>query len=586
MSDNVHESGAPRRRWGGIGWRFSLVLVVALLALAGTLAYQQVVASRRLTGTILDDYTGRPIPGATVIAGSIRAATNDGGQFQVHRGISTVQVAATGYDSTTVNVPAGSGTIVVRLRPNTVGGAVLNRVTGHPIAGATVAIAGGTTTTTHTDARGQFTLRPVPPGASLLISAPGYAAVTIAPGHRERLDVALRPDRLAGMVRDAAGKPVAGAQVAVGTLVTTTGNDGSYRLDGVPATGQVMVKAAGFEAQAVPLDPSLHVDASLRSQSVRAVYADPATVATSASLTGMIGMISKTELNAVVVDIKDDNGRIYYDTGVALAHQIGAVQQGFDPGQLLSLLHQHGIYAIARIDVFDDPTLSAQRPDLAIHTSSGAIWHAWDGRAWVNPYQHQAWDYNTALAVEAARLGFNEVLLNGVQFPVDGPLSQIDYGVPDTAASRDATIHDFLAQVHAALADTPTMLSVEVPGSALWQLDGGGTGVRLSDVATAVDYVCPTVYPSSFPSGDLGYSLPNDHPFEVVLWSLQAGGVRVADGARELRPWLQDFSRGPGISYGDAQVTREIQASGDSGANGWMLWNPTSDYHSGALKPG
>ena len=36
--------------------------------------------------------------------------------------------------------------------------------------------------------------------------------------------------------------------------------------------------------------------------------------------------------------------------------------------------HEHGIYLIGRVVTFEDPVLSAKRPDLAVHRSDGSLW--------------------------------------------------------------------------------------------------------------------------------------------------------------------------------------------------------------------
>ena len=585
MAEHSAPSGAPGQRWSVIGWRFSAILVIAVLGIAGTITYRQLVAARELRGTVVDDYTGKPIAGASVVAGLSHSVTDSRGAFHVSPDVTTIRVAATGYDATALTLSSDTAPLAIRLRPNFVRGIVLNGTTHQPVPDATVAVRGADATAVKTDGAGRYLLTGVPPDATLTVEAAGFAGSFVDPGTREQLDVDLRPDVLSGTVRDPQGDPVAGALVALGSATTTTGSDGRYRLDGVPATGTVVFKAPGFQVATAPLESSMRLDATLHEFTVRAIYADPAMVAQPSALNSLEELIARTELNAVVIDVKDGTGQVYYDTSVPLAQQIGAVHPAFDPRQLIATLHQRGIYVIARIAVFDDPILAAQRPDWAIHTAGGAVWLGWNGRPWLNPYRREVWDYDTALATEASRLGFDEVQLDAVQFPTDGLLDQVDYGAANSAVAREAAIRGFLTQVHAALASTTTSLSTDVSEQALWELGGGGLGQRLEDIAGAVDYVCPTLYPADFPSGTLGYAVPNDHPFEVVLWSLQAGAGRIPGDAAKLRPWLQDFSQGPGMSYGDNEVRREIQGAEDSGASGWMLWNPASDYHSGALQP-
>jgi hypothetical protein len=115
--------------------------------------------------------------------------------------------------------------------------------------------------------------------------------------------------------------------------------------------------------------------------------------------------------------------------------------------------------------------------------------------------------------------------------------------------------------------------------------EDAGIGQRLEDVIDAVDFVSPLIYPSHFSAGSLGYDIPNDHPYDIILMSVQNGAQRIPHDAAKIRPWLQDFTLGEGIPYGDIEVQKQIQASNEAGTSGWMLWNVANAYHMGALRP-
>jgi hypothetical protein len=184
-----------------------------------------------------------------------------------------------------------------------------------------------------------------------------------------------------------------------------------------------------------------------------------------------------TELNAIVVDLKDGSGQVYFDTTVPLAHDIGAVQPAFDVKPLLDLLNQHHIYAIARIVVFEDPVLPEARPDWAIHDSAcGDLWRTWHWLAWVNAHRPEIWDYDIALAREAANLGCNEIQLDYIRFPSDGLLGRAEYGVPHDDATRQAAIRTFLTKAHGMLLLTSAYLSADVFGLTMWDTRDAGIG--------------------------------------------------------------------------------------------------------------
>jgi hypothetical protein len=144
-------------------------------------------------------------------------------------------------------------------------------------------------------------------------------------------------------------------------------------------------------------------------------------------------------------------------------------------------------------------------------------------------------------------------------------------------------IAGFAEQVHTALKPTGVYLGIDVFGLTMWDDGDGGIGQNLLLLAPNVDVICPMIYPSHFAPGDMGLDLPNDHPHDVILWSVQHGADRVGIPTSKLRPWLQDFSYGDGISYGDAEVATQIAAAAEANAGGWMLWNAGNEYHEAAL---
>jgi hypothetical protein len=398
--------------------------------------------------------------------------------------------------------------------------------------------------------------------------------------------VQVRPDVLTGVVDDVQGQPITGAVVAVGDAYTKTDADGTYRLNVSSQTGTAIFKASGYTEVSKALVPDLHLSASLTPISVKALYASAQTAGDPNSFNALVKSIDTTGANALVVDLKDSRGHVDYASQVPLAQEIGAISPIIDPASLVTTLHAHHIYAIARIVVFDDPILAQARPDWAVHDSStGGVWHSWDGVAWVNPYRSEIWEYNVAIAKEAAAFGFDEVQFDFVRFPTDGNLSTADYGVSNSASTQATALSSFLQQTYAAIAPTQAYLSADIDGLSLWQTGDEGDGQNLEAMAEYLDYVCPMLYPSDFAGGSLGFDDPGEHPYEVVLWSLQNGELRLPNKATKIRPWLQDFSLGTGTAYGPTQVTRQLDATTDAGVSGWMLWNDTSVFDTTALGP-
>jgi len=592
----VQESGFPfdsspqpvRRSRRVVSWWPSLILVVAILAFLGTLLSQTLFKASGVSGTVFDAYTLTPLAGATVIAGQSRITTDANGRFHIGNKISNVTVQKSGYDSAAIKLTPGVDQVRLSIRPNVVEGKVTSTVDDVPVAGAKVVVFVGSNAvqSATTDGVGAFSLADVPEGASLSVSASDFAPATVVIDHRTQVEVQMRPDALIGVVTDDKGKPIPGALVAVGNAYTNTGADGTYRLKGVAQVGTAYFKASGYTAVDKPLVPALHLNVSLSPVTVDALYATAQTASDPALLNPLINTIDTTGANALVVDLKDSSGHVFYNSQVPLAHEINAVSPILDPAVLVKNLHEHHIYAIARIVVFEDPILAEARPDWAIHDSAtGGLWRTWDGLAWVNAYRSEVWDYDIAIAKEAAAFGFDEIQLDYIRFPTDGNLATAEYGVPQNAETRPTAIGSFLQEMYAAIAPTHAYLAADVFGLTLWESGDGQIGQNLETMVKYLDYICPMIYPSHFAAGSMGFDIPNNHPYEVILWSLQNAEERIPEQKEKLRPWLQDFSLGEGVAYGPNEVKRQIDATNNAGLTGWMLWNAANVYHATALGP-
>jgi hypothetical protein len=220
------------------------------------------------------------------------------------------------------------------------------------------------------------------------------------------------------------------------------------------------------------------------------------------------------------------------------------------------------------------------------NTATGDIWENDNGATWVSAMYPEAWDYNIAIAAEAARMGFDEIQYDYVRFPTDGDRDVMDLGAPNTKETRTNAIAGFLERTRAALAPYDAALAVDVFGVTLFDRnDNDALGQLLEKIAPHVDYICPMIYPSHYIPGIFGFDLPNDHPYEIILGSLELGIGRVPNAQATLRPWLQDFSYGRGIDYGPKEVRAQMQATYDFGGTSWMLWNAANEFTEAALEP-
>ena len=580
----------PRRRWERISWWYSLILIAPIIGLLLTAAFQSGDSDvGDVDGTVRDAYTGSPVSGAEISASGSSSTSNGDGEFSIPDGEATAfSVSREDYEPTQVTVTPGAEQIDVQLRPNTLRGQVTNERTGEPVEGATVIASGDddATVTAITDAEGEYVLTNVPRNATLVVEYEGFTSATNEVGQNSQLDLAILTDALTGLVTDENGAPLPDATVQVGTAVTTTGADGTYRLSGVPLEGVVVIKKSGYREATGDLPENMKFDAQLSSFAVKSLYATALTVANTESWNGLLEIADTTEVNAMTIDLKDSSGFVFYETKVQLAHDIGAVNPLYDPVAKIQEMKDRGIYTIARIVVFEDPILAEQRPDLAIRDiNTGGSWVTWDGLAWVNAHQREVWEYNIQLAVEAANLGFDEIQLDYIRFPTDGTLETADYGSAFEGETKADAITEFLRQMRDALAPTGAYLAVDIFGFTLWEESDGGIGQQLERIEPYVDVINPMIYPSHFHPGAMGFDIPNDHPYEVILWSLQSGAERIGDKSYKFRPWLQDFSYGAGIEYGPAELRAQIQAAEDFGSSGWLVWNAANVFSTEAFEP-
>ncbi|MFA6322899.1 MAG: putative glycoside hydrolase [Candidatus Buchananbacteria bacterium] len=289
----------------------------------------------------------------------------------------------------------------------------------------------------------------------------------------------------------------------------------------------------------------------------------------------LVDLINQTELNSVVIDVKDYSGMIFFDTNLAEVDKIGAEDIRIsDLKNWLKYLKQQGIYTIARITVFQDPYLAENKPEIALKSKSGGIWRDKKGLAWVDPTQRYVWEYNINLAKETAKLGFDEINFDYIRFPSDGDIKQIVYANLDKNGDKSKVMADFYQYLDQSLTFYPVLTSGDMFGMVLWRNDGLNIGQRFEDAAPHFDYICPMVYPSHYPPGFKDFANPADHPYEIVFQSLDR--VKNAKYRAKVRPWLQAFDMG--AVYDDQKIRLQKKATYDSGGYGWLLWNASNRY--------
>lgn len=316
---------------------------------------------------------------------------------------------------------------------------------------------------------------------------------------------------------------------------------------------------------------------------VKALYLTAYSAGSPKKLNEIIALIDRTELNAVVIDIKDYSGFVLYDSDVPFVDELGFEKvQMRDVRGVLQTLHDHGIFAIARQTVFQDPVLAERKSEWAIKMKDGRLWRDYKGLSWVDPTRQEVWDYNMAIAKEAIRLGFDEINFDYVRFPSDGNLSSVAFVTNGRA--KHEVMRDFFRFVGETLGQRRAWISIDVFGLTMERggADDLNIGQRIEDATDAVDYIAPMMYPSHYPARYLGFLNPAEHPGEVVAHGMELGLPKFVGARARVRPWLQAFSLG--AVYDAAKIRAQIDAVEAVSPDGWMLWNAANRYTDAGLK--
>lgn len=315
----------------------------------------------------------------------------------------------------------------------------------------------------------------------------------------------------------------------------------------------------------------------------------------------IVKLADSTEINTIVIDIKDYSGKIVFpiEDNPALKAYGSEDVRVKDMPQFIALLHSKGIYVVGRVAVFQDKYFVTHKPEDAVKNKSGtAVWKDHKGISWVDAGSREYWDYIVALAKESYAQGFDEVNFDYVRFPSDGNMKDISFPHSGTN-SKPEIIKEFFAYLHNNLKDTGLKTSADLFGMTTTSADDLGIGQVLENALPYFDYIDPMVYPSHYPATFMGYKNPEKYPYEVIKFTMKSAmereaklkeklSTQLASSSSEttphlaiLRPWLQDF--GLTVDYGSTEVKAQIKATNDIGLNSWLLWSASNKYTVGAL---
>lgn len=321
--------------------------------------------------------------------------------------------------------------------------------------------------------------------------------------------------------------------------------------------------------------------------------------ATGESMNQLTDLLNTTELNSMVIDVKDDDGTMVMDLDSDHEYVQQFTRDYVDAETLMHHLEENDIYPIARIVVFKDSRLANERPDLSFTDENGEVWSNNVGASFLNPYEREVWEYNVEVAKQAAALGFQDIQFDYVRFPegfgsMDEQLtySRGDYGESssDNVQQRVDAVTDFIAYARKELEPYGVDLSVDIFGYAALVQEEPNIGQSFTRISENVDVISSMIYPSHWGPGNLGIARPDLEPYNLVYNYMDVENELLAELGEDRprsRPWIQDFTAsylgaGNYMQYGDHEVSEQIRALHEQGVEEFLLWNAASNYSEGA----
>jgi hypothetical protein len=323
------------------------------------------------------------------------------------------------------------------------------------------------------------------------------------------------------------------------------------------------------------------VDVAKEFPVVRALYVNRFAAQSTKRMRQLIRIADETEINALVLDMKDEFGLNFTTSNAEWARNAGTAGTVRDLRALVDTLRAHKILPIARLVVFKDSVTARVHPEWTIRRQDNSIWRDKQGLAWVNPYHRELWNYNIGLGEELAKMGFGEIQFDYIRFPE--PYASLPKQVfpGSDGVSKPDVLATFLKEAHARYDKLGVRTTADIFG--LVTTVGGAleVGQWWEKISPQVDVVLPMVYPSHYPRGSFGLASPNAEPRKVISIALTRARQRDQKlgitAPEHVRPWLQAFTLGK-PPYGPTELEAQKQGAYDAGYDGWVLWSPGSKY--------
>jgi hypothetical protein len=314
---------------------------------------------------------------------------------------------------------------------------------------------------------------------------------------------------------------------------------------------------------------------------VRALYVNRFAAQSRKKMQHLIGIADSTEINGLVIDIKDEFGLNFHSDDPMLKKNEGGQTKVANLKALVDTIRAHGILPIARIVVFKDSVAAKMNPAHVIRKTDGSPWRDKKGITWVDPYSKAIWEYNFRVAEAAVRMGFGEIQFDYIRFPEPYKSLPQQVFTESNGRSKPEILADFLKEARARIGKMGVRTTADIFGLVTTVHGALEVGQEWEQLSPVTDVLLPMVYPSHYPHGSFGIASPNANPHEVVLTAISRArerdeklGIKIPE---HVRPWLQAFTLGA-PHYGPEQIVAQKQAVYEAGYDGWTLWHPGSKY--------
>jgi hypothetical protein len=313
---------------------------------------------------------------------------------------------------------------------------------------------------------------------------------------------------------------------------------------------------------------------------IRGLYLNRFSVQSANKMARLLAMADSTEINAFVVDVKDEFGLNFVSSDPLLRKNAGSMTKATNLRAWVDSMRAHGVLPIARIVVFKDSVAARANPEHVIRKADGSAWRDEKGLTWVNPYANAIWEYNFRVGDEAIRMGFGEIQFDYIRFPEPYRRLAPQVFPEQRGRSKTQALVEFLRTAKARYDRQGVRTTADVFGLVTTVRGALEVGQMWEPLSREVDVMLPMVYPSHYPRGSFGVARPNAEPYRIIHTAISRARQRdevIAITGEHVRPWIQAFTLGK-PAYGPEQIRAQKQAVYDAGYEGWVLWHPGSRY--------